>query len=143
LCTGEECLILQSFVIVQRNLAEYRRETNLPATSAQTDKQTRLQSPHGHEKREKSAVPTPVERTPPPYRERREVSSTESRENTPAILKETRNPPRISSLLTRYHGGTVSSKRRDPMFLRENPGSQWCPTGWLLCQPERAKCGRA
>ncbi len=137
---GQESLTLQSFVIVQRNLAEYRRETNLPATSAQTDKQAWIQSAHGLEKREKSAVPSQVEGAPPAHRKRREVSSTESSETTPAIVKETRDPPRVSNIFTRYYGGTVSSKRPCPLFLCNNTRAQGDVAGWIFCQPERAKC---
>jgi len=68
LYSWQEMLTLQSFVIVQRNLAEYQRETNLPATSAQTDKQAWLQSANGHEKRAKSAFPPQIEGSAPPYR---------------------------------------------------------------------------
>ena len=137
---GQESLILHSFVIVQRNLAEYRRETNLPATSAQTDKQAWIQSAHGHEKREKSVVPSQVERAPPAYRKRREVSSTESSETTSAILKETRDPPRVPNIFTRYYGGTVSSKRPRPLFLCNNTRAHGDVAGWILGQPECAKC---
>lgn len=141
LYSGQESLTLQNFVIVQRNLAEYRRETNLPATSAQTDKQTRLQGAYGLEKREKGVVPPQVKGAPPAYRERREVSPAERSETAPAILKETRNPPRVSNIFARYYGGRVSSKRRCPLFLCTGTRTHWMFACWLFCQPEREKRG--
>ena len=64
---------LQSFVIVQHNLAEHLSETNLPATSAQADKQTRIQSAHGNEERAKGLVPPKSQGPTSAYRKRREV----------------------------------------------------------------------
>jgi hypothetical protein len=122
---------------------EYRRETNLPATSAQTDKQTWLQGAHGLEKREKSTLSPQVERTPSAYRERREVSSPGSSETDPAISKETRNPPRLSVIFTRYCGGTVSAKRLSPLFLCGGVRAPGIFTSRFFCEPERAKRGGA
>jgi len=141
LYSGQESLILQSFVTVKRILAEYRRETNLPATSAQTDKQAWLQSAHGHEKRAEGVVPSQVERAPSAYRKRREVRSPGG-ENVPAVPKETRDPPRVPDIFTGYYGGAISSERRTPVLLCSGAWTPWVLAGRLFCQPKRPERSR-
>ena len=133
---------LQSFVIVQHNLAEHLSETNLPATSAQADKQTRIQSAHGNEEWAKGLVPPKSQGPTSAHRQRREVIVISSSEIAAAVLDETRNPSGLSSLLTRYHGRTVSPKRRGALFFYNRTTTARFTASRIFCKQKHSKRSR-
>jgi hypothetical protein len=117
-------------------------EANLPATSAQTDKQTRIQGAHGNEEWAQGVVPPKSQGPTSTYRKRREIIVIVSSETVSTILDETRDPSGLSDLFTRYSRRKVSPKRCGSLLFYSSATAAGLAASRIFCQQNRSERSR-